>query len=108
MEVWDLVNYDPWKRSSEVNNFMHNKGHDASGEDIVLHVRVPCCPSALKDIKLNELLGNLLIELRVRLWLRAESSCRRISVATNNKPLNFIEKPLRANEVVYLQDIHVC
>lgn len=38
------VNEEPRKCSSKVYNLVHRKGHDASGESIVLHVDIPGCP----------------------------------------------------------------
>lgn len=41
VEIGDAVDYDPRKTSAEVNNLVHDEGHDAGGEDIILHVCVP-------------------------------------------------------------------
>lgn len=46
-EIGDAVDDDPGKRAAEVDGFVHHKGHDASGEDVVLHVCVPGHPEAL-------------------------------------------------------------
>lgn len=40
---------------------MHGERHDACGEDIVLHVRVPCCPSLLKDIQVHIIRGDIIV-----------------------------------------------
>lgn len=44
VEVRYPVNDDPRKSSSKVYHLVHHKGHDASGESIVLHIEIPGCP----------------------------------------------------------------
>jgi hypothetical protein len=39
---------------------MHDKGHDAGGEHIILHVRVPRCPHLFRIVELHVVLGDLL------------------------------------------------
>lgn len=36
---------------------MHREGHDAGGEDIVLHVGVPCCPSLFEHVQVDVVLS---------------------------------------------------
>jgi hypothetical protein len=45
------INYDPRQRPAKVDGFVHDEGHDTSGEDIVLHVRVPGEPHALSIVE---------------------------------------------------------
>ena len=40
-EIGDAVDYYPWEGTAEIDDFVHDKGHDTCCEDIVLHVRVP-------------------------------------------------------------------
>lgn len=58
-EIWDLVHDHKRDAAAKVHNFMHHEGHDAGGEDIVLHVRVPCSPSPFEDIKVDIVLRNV-------------------------------------------------
>ena len=44
MEVGDHADDDPWEGAAEVDHLVHDEGHDASGEDIVLHIGVPSSP----------------------------------------------------------------
>jgi hypothetical protein len=39
---------------------MHDKGHDAGGEHVVLHVRVPRCPHLLRVVELHIVFGDFL------------------------------------------------
>lgn len=41
VEIWDLVDDDPRKTATEVDDLVHNKAHDSGGKDIILHVLVP-------------------------------------------------------------------
>ena len=36
---------------------MHRKRHDASGDDIILYVRIPCCPEAFEEVKMHVVFG---------------------------------------------------
>jgi hypothetical protein len=38
------IDYDPWERSAEIDDFVHNKRHDSCCEDIILHVGIPSSP----------------------------------------------------------------
>lgn len=64
-EVWDLVHYYEWESSAEVDDLVHDEGHDAGGEDIVLHVGVPCCPSLLEGTEVDIVLSDLIEMLGV-------------------------------------------
>lgn len=50
-EPGNHVDYDPWQRTPEVYSLVHDEGHDARGQDIVLHVCVPCKPHALSIVE---------------------------------------------------------
>ncbi|EFE44044.1 hypothetical protein TRV_01172 [Trichophyton verrucosum HKI 0517] len=47
------VDDHPGKRAAKVDDLVHGKGHDAGGEDVVLHVGVPGRPHLLEDIELG-------------------------------------------------------
>lgn len=36
VEVWNGTHYEPWQAAAKVDNFMHNEGHNARGEHIIL------------------------------------------------------------------------
>jgi hypothetical protein len=59
MEVWNLINDNPWKRATEIDDFVHDEGHDTSGKHIVLHVCVPRSPKTLEDIQVDIVLADL-------------------------------------------------
>lgn len=42
VEVRDAVDNDPGEGPSEVDDLVHDESHDASGEDVVLHPKIPC------------------------------------------------------------------
>lgn len=58
VEVWYPVDYNPGQTPTEIHSLMHHKAHDASREDIVLHVGVPTLrqPSAAPSGGMIELL----------------------------------------------------
>lgn len=43
-EVGYGVDNDPWQTATKVDDLVHDKGHDASGEDVILHPQVPRRP----------------------------------------------------------------
>lgn len=65
-EIGNLVHNDKRKSSAKVDDFVYAKRHDACSEHVVLHVGIPCCPSFLKDVEVNVVLGNLVEVLRIR------------------------------------------
>ena len=68
----ESINDDPGKRAAEVNDLVHYKRHDPGGEDIVLHISVPCCPHALKNIKVHVVLGDLVELGPISVWARCK------------------------------------
>lgn len=52
-KIGDRVDYDPRQTATKVNNLVHDEGHDARGEDVVLHPQVPGCPKALEGVELD-------------------------------------------------------
>ena len=58
-EVRDLIHEDEWESSSEIDDFVHHEGHDSGGEDVVLHVGVPCGPHLLEDIEVDIVLSDV-------------------------------------------------
>jgi hypothetical protein len=50
-EVGYQVYDDPRQTAAKVDCFVHDKTHDAGGEDVVLHVRVPREPQLLKVVE---------------------------------------------------------
>ncbi len=41
VKVWDLANNHPGNATTEVDQFVHHEGHNAGGEDVILHVCIP-------------------------------------------------------------------
>jgi hypothetical protein len=60
LEIWDHVDDNPGQRTPKVDGFVHNKGHDSGGQNIVLHERVPRKPELLGIIEGDIILGDLL------------------------------------------------
>lgn len=55
------VDEDPRQGSTEVDQFVHRKGHDTRGENIVLHPGIPSHPELLGNIEVGVELGDFLI-----------------------------------------------
>lgn len=64
-EIRDLVHQDKRKGAAEVNDFVEDEGHDAGGEDIVLHIGVPCGPCLFKDVEVDIILRDIVKEVGV-------------------------------------------
>lgn len=60
VEVTYVVDNDPGQRAAKVDNFVHQKGHDASSENVVLHVGVPRSPQALEDVEMDIVFGDFI------------------------------------------------
>lgn len=75
-EIWDLIHYYEWESSAEVDQLVHGEGHDTGGENIVLHVGVPCGPSLLKCVEVNIVLGNLVEVVGERDRRTGRKQCR--------------------------------
>ena len=52
------VDYYPGQRATKVDGLVHDEGHDACSEDIVLHVGVPGHPHALGVVERDMVLGD--------------------------------------------------
>ena len=50
---WYPVDDHPRNGTTKVDEFVHEKGHDTSGEDIIADVGVPSGPHALKVVEMN-------------------------------------------------------
>lgn len=59
VEVRYLVDEKPRQGTAKVYDFVHDEGHDSSGEYIVLHKGIPGRPETLKDVEMDIVLGNL-------------------------------------------------
>lgn len=58
-KVRDLVHEDEWQGAAKIDDFMQDERHDAGGENIVLHVCVPCRPSPLENVEVDVILRNV-------------------------------------------------
>lgn len=61
LEQTQAINEDPRKRAAEVEQLMDSKGHDAGGQDIILHPRIPCDPQSLCHAQVGIGFGDILI-----------------------------------------------
>ena len=55
------INEDPRKRAAEVEQLVDGEGHDAGGQDIILHPRIPCDPQSLCHSQVGVVFGDILI-----------------------------------------------
>lgn len=78
LEVRYLADDDPREGTSEVHQLMHNKGHDAGGNHIILHVGIPGRPHALQVVQMNIVLGDLLELAPVSCWEGPEGERSRV------------------------------
>lgn len=78
VEEGNAVDDDPRQGATEVDDFVHNEGHDAGGQNIVVHVGVPGEPEALKVVEGDIVLRNLLKSTPISVSGRraGEGSCR--------------------------------
>lgn len=60
IEIGYHSEYYPWQRAAEIHGLVHGEGHDAGGENVVLHIRIPGHPQALKVVELHIVFGDLL------------------------------------------------
>jgi len=58
VEIWNAVDDHPRQRSTKIDNLVHEKGHDASGQDIIADKGVPGSPETLKVVELNIVFGD--------------------------------------------------
>lgn len=61
LEETQAINEDPQKRAAEVEQLMDSEGHDAGGQDIILHPRIPCDPQSLCHAQVGIGFGDILI-----------------------------------------------
>lgn len=59
VEIRNAVDNHPRKRAAKVDEFVHQEGHDTSGEDVVANIGVPCHPQLLKVIEVYIVFGHL-------------------------------------------------
>jgi hypothetical protein len=45
------VYYDPWRRASEIHDFMHGERQDTRSQNIIVHIGIPGGPQSLKIIE---------------------------------------------------------
>lgn len=65
VEEGNLVCDHPWYAASEVYDLVHHERHNARGEHVVLHVRIPCCPGLFEDVEVHIVVGDFLEVVRV-------------------------------------------
>ena len=56
LEVWDLVDDEPWESAAKVDGLVHDEAHDTGGEHVVADVRVPRSPHALEEVEADVVL----------------------------------------------------
>lgn len=66
-EVRDRVDDDPRQTAAKVDDLVHDKGHDAGGEDVVLHPQVPGGPETFDDVELDIVLVDVVEHAEVGL-----------------------------------------
>jgi hypothetical protein len=71
-EIRNAIDDDPRQAPSEVHGLVHNEAHDARGEHVVLHVRVPGEPHLFQEIERDIVLGDFFELTPVRVLRVAE------------------------------------
>lgn len=61
VEETQAIDEDPRKRAAEVEQLVDDEGHDAGGQDIILHPRIPCDPQSLCHAQVGIRFGDILI-----------------------------------------------
>ena len=61
LEETQAIDEDPRKRAAEVEQLVDDEGHDAGGQDIILHPRIPCDPQSLCHAQVGIGFGDILI-----------------------------------------------
>lgn len=61
LEETQAINEDPQKRAAEVEQLVDSEGHDAGGQDIILHPCIPCDPQSLCHAQVGIGFGDILI-----------------------------------------------
>jgi len=65
VEVGYGIDYNPGNAAAKIDGFVHDETEDSGREDIVLHVGIPTGPQSLKDVQVNIILGQLVIDTYV-------------------------------------------
>jgi len=60
VEIGNAIDDNPRKGAAEVDKFVHQEGHDTSGEDVVANVRIPGHPQLLEIVEVYIVLRDLL------------------------------------------------
>ena len=61
LEETQAIDENPRKRAAEVEQLVNGEGHYASGQDIILHPRIPCNPQSLCHAQVGIGFGDILI-----------------------------------------------
>lgn len=61
LEETQAIDEDPRKRAAEVEQLVDDEGHNAGGQDIILHPRIPCDPQSLCHAQVAIEFGDILI-----------------------------------------------
>jgi len=69
VEIGDTVDYYPGKGTSKVDGFVHDKGHDSSREDVVLHICIPGRPEAFEDVEMDIVFRELVVDAKIGFWV---------------------------------------
>ena len=59
IEVTQAIDKDPWQRAAEVEQLVDDERHDAGGQDIILHPRIPRDPQSLCHAQVGIGFGNI-------------------------------------------------
>lgn len=67
VEEGDHVDDYPGQRAAKIDQLVHDKGHDAGGENVILEVGVPRSPQPLEYVQVDVVLADELVILPVSL-----------------------------------------
>lgn len=68
-EPGEPIRNEPNQRAAKVDGFMHDEGHDAGSQYIILHIGIPCRPHTLHEIEVAIVLRYLLKLAPIGDWL---------------------------------------
>lgn len=103
LEETQAIDEDPLKRAAEVEQLVDDEGHNAGGQDIILHPRIPCDPQSLCHAQVGIGFGDILILAPIGAGGQHGRIPRRKRVSMRQIPQQSIIQPPRCRGGGWLQ-----